>query len=94
MKKKITLIDCTLRDGGYYNNWDFSPSLINSYMDSVHKSGVDYIEIGFRAFTNTIHKGPCAYSSDYFLSSLSIPKKVKIGVMINASDVLNFEKKT
>ena len=93
MRRKITLIDCTLRDGGYYNNWNFSPSLINSYIHSVHKSGVDYIEIGFRNFANTIQKGPCAYSSDYFLSSLSIPKKVKIGVMVNASDVLNFEKK-
>ena len=21
---KIKILDCTLRDGGYYNNWDFS----------------------------------------------------------------------
>jgi 4-hydroxy 2-oxovalerate aldolase len=90
MKKNITLIDCTLRDGGYYNNWDFSTSLVNSYINSVHKSGVDYIEIGFRSFVDQIYKGPCAYSSDYFLSSLNIPKKVKIGVMVNGSDILNY----
>jgi len=27
---KLQLIDCTLRDGGYYNAWDFSPELIAS----------------------------------------------------------------
>ena len=27
--KKINLLDCTLRDGGYYNNWDFSEKLIS-----------------------------------------------------------------
>jgi 4-hydroxy 2-oxovalerate aldolase len=91
MKKNIYLIDCTLRDGGYYNNWDFSTSLINNYINSVHKSGVNYIEIGFRSFVDQIYKGPCAYSSDYFLSSLHIPKKVKIGVMINGSDILNYK---
>ena len=30
--KKINLLDCTLRDGGYYNNWDFSTDLINDYL--------------------------------------------------------------
>ncbi len=23
MKDNIKILDCTLRDGGYYNNWDF-----------------------------------------------------------------------
>ncbi len=25
-----TILDCTLRDGGYYTNWDFSPALLES----------------------------------------------------------------
>ena len=24
MDKKLTILDCTLRDGGYYNNWQFN----------------------------------------------------------------------
>ena len=89
MKKHLTILDCTLRDGGYYNNWDFSSSLINNYLNSIYKSGVDDVEIGFRSFGDQSYKGPCAYSSDIFLSSLNIPKKLKIGVMVNASDLLN-----
>ena len=29
---KINLLDCTLRDGGYYNNWFFNKELINEYL--------------------------------------------------------------
>ena len=32
---KINIIDCTLRDGGYYNNWNFSNNLVNDYLKSV-----------------------------------------------------------
>ena len=28
------ILDCTLRDGGYYNNWDFSKDLVNQYLKS------------------------------------------------------------
>ena len=29
---KVKLLDCTLRDGGYYNNWFFEKELINEYL--------------------------------------------------------------
>ena len=38
------IIDCTLRDGGYYNNWDFNIELIKKYINAVQRAGVDYIE--------------------------------------------------
>ncbi|MFH1851410.1 MAG: aldolase catalytic domain-containing protein [Candidatus Neomarinimicrobiota bacterium] len=47
MKTKI--LDCTIRDGGYLNNWDFSRELVKDTYRSVSKTGVDYIEIGFRS---------------------------------------------
>jgi 4-hydroxy 2-oxovalerate aldolase len=89
MKKNINILDCTLRDGGYYNNWEFSTNLINSYLNSIYKSGIDYAEIGFRSFHDSSYKGPCAYSSDIFLTNLNIPEKLKIGVMVNAADLLS-----
>ena len=30
---KTNLIDCTLRDGGYYNNWQFSRAEIQNYIN-------------------------------------------------------------
>ena len=46
--KKIYHIDCTLRDGGYYTNWNFKKNLVNQYLEAMNAINVDYVEIGFR----------------------------------------------
>ena len=88
--KKIKILDCTLRDGGYYNNWDFSIDLINDYLKAMPMAGVDYVELGFRSLYKSTFKGAYAYTKDEFLESLKIPKKLKVAVMVNASDLLNY----
>ena len=45
---KIKILDCTLRDGGYYNNWDFDHELVELYLKSMEDASIDVIEIGFR----------------------------------------------
>ena len=45
---KLNLLDCTFRDGGYYNNWNFSTSLANNYLKTISKTSIQYVEIGFR----------------------------------------------
>ncbi|QCF25018.1 aldolase catalytic domain-containing protein [Hydrocarboniclastica marina] len=80
-------IDCTLRDGGYYNAWDFRPELIRRYLESMLAAGVDAVEMGLRSLDSTGFKGACAYSTDHFLSSLQIPQGLMVGVMVNASEL-------
>ena len=46
--RKIKIIDCTLRDGGYYNDWNFSKKLIQDYIHKISKTNICYIELGFR----------------------------------------------
>lgn len=41
------LLDCTLRDGGYINDWNFGHANIIEIFRRLASSGVDYIEIGF-----------------------------------------------
>ncbi len=43
----IKLLDCTLRDGGYINDWNFGEYTIRKVMSKLIESGVDYIEVGF-----------------------------------------------
>lgn len=43
----LKLLDCTLRDGGYVNNWNFSDSDILYILNKLIKSKVDIIEIGY-----------------------------------------------
>ena len=75
----ISVIDCTLRDGGYYNNWFFSKKLINDFLHYMSMMPINYLEIGFR-FLKIKNKylGHCAYSTDKFINSLDIPKNLKL----------------
>ena len=47
-RSKIKILDCTLRDGGYYNNWHFSKNLVQQYLDTMSETGIEYVELGFR----------------------------------------------
>lgn len=44
---KIHLLDCTLRDGGYINDWKFGESAIRDICRQLARVGVEAIEIGF-----------------------------------------------
>lgn len=87
----IKLLDCTLRDGGYYNAWDFKRELVEKYLAAVDKSGIQCIEVGFRGFPSDKFFGAYAYSSDLYIKSLNIPQHIEVGVMLNAKDVLDHE---
>jgi 4-hydroxy 2-oxovalerate aldolase len=83
---KPNILDCTLRDGGYYNNWFFSKSFVEKYINIMSSVNINYIELGFRFLDKDKIRGPNAYTSESYINSLAIPQKTKIGVMINASD--------
>jgi 4-hydroxy 2-oxovalerate aldolase len=82
------LVDCTLRDGGYYNNWDFDVPLINRYLVAMDAAGIDYAELGFRSFETQGFRGACAYTTDDFIRTLQIPAGLKVGVMVNAAELV------
>ena len=44
---QIHLLDCTLRDGGYLNDWNFGHSVLNETAQRLANAGIDYIELGF-----------------------------------------------
>ena len=46
-KKEIKVLDCTVRDGGLMNKWQFSKEMVKSVYDSCVEAGVDYMEIGY-----------------------------------------------
>lgn len=43
----IKLLDCTLRDGGYVNNFNFENKNISLISENLTKAGIDLIELGF-----------------------------------------------
>ncbi len=85
---KINNLDCSFRDGGYYNNWAFKEKDIKFYLEQLYKTNIKYVEIGFRLI-NKKNSGLTAYTTDQFLKKLKIKKDIKIGIMINAADFMS-----
>ncbi|WP_221351683.1 hypothetical protein [Streptomyces beigongshangae] len=53
----VTVLDCTLRDGGYYTNWEFEEPLVEEYLRACAATGVDIVELGYTRFAPSDH-GP------------------------------------
>ena len=87
---KTNLLDCTLRDGGYYNNWQFSKTDIQNYINEVSKTGIKFVEIGFLFLPIDKKKGLTAHCDKRFFKNFKFPKNINFGIMINASDLINF----
>ena len=83
------ILDCTLRDGGYYVNWDFDPDTVRKYLTAVATAKIEIIEIGFRFLPAKKFLGASAYSTDVYLKSIDLPGNVLISVMVNASEIIN-----
>ena len=83
----ITFLDCSLRDGGYYNAWDFAPELVSDYLSAMQAAQVDVVELGFRFLKNEGFKGAHAFTKDDYLRSLPIPMNLTVGVMVNGADL-------
>lgn len=44
---QVKFLDCTLRDGGYINQWKFGRDTIRDMLNRFSKAGVDIVECGF-----------------------------------------------
>ena len=44
----MQILDCTLRDGGYYTNWDFKGEIVETYLKGMNQLPIDYLELGYR----------------------------------------------
>lgn len=45
--KQLQLLDCTLRDGGYINDWEFGQDTLLNVFERLVSAKIDVIEIGF-----------------------------------------------
>ena len=86
MSHKVKIVDCTIRDGGHLNKWEFDPICVKSSYFAAMKSGVDYFEIGYRMPETIKGNGIFAYNRDESLRSLleTPSEQCKILVMIDA----------
>ncbi|TPV55124.1 aldolase [Aestuariibacter sp. GS-14] len=82
------ILDCTLRDGGYYNGWNFPTETVGKYLTAMSAAKVDIVELGLRSLKNSGFKGASAYTTDEYITSLNVPESLDVAVMVNASELI------
>ncbi|MEM9363417.1 MAG: aldolase catalytic domain-containing protein [Bacteroidota bacterium] len=84
---KIKILDCTLRDGGYYTNWDFNKNVVEDYCRSMELLPVDYVEVGYRSIPLDGYLGEFFYCPEYLLNHLkSLMPSKKLAIILNEKD--------
>ncbi|MBF0093082.1 MAG: aldolase catalytic domain-containing protein [Alphaproteobacteria bacterium] len=84
----LKVLDCTLRDGGYYNDWSFGRGTVDVYLHAMEQARIDVIEIGFRSFPRGRFLGPYAFSTDSLLDRLPLPETCRVAVMVDAKELV------
>lgn len=86
------IVDCTIRDGGLVNNWDFSVEFVQDLYASLNEAGVDYMEIGYKNSPKLLKgadsAGPWRFLNDDFLRKV-IPNKgnTKLSALVDIGRV-------
>ncbi|MFD3257703.1 aldolase catalytic domain-containing protein [Paenibacillus lentus] len=86
------IVDCTIRDGGLVNNWDFSVEFVQKLYAGLNEAGVDYMEIGYKNSPKLLKgadkAGPWRFLDDDFLRTV-IPQKghTKLSALVDIGRV-------
>ena len=72
--RKITLLDCTLRDGGYVNDWRFGEETIKGFGKKIAQTGIEAFEVGFIK-GNTFDPNRSVFPNIESISEMIQPKK-------------------
>lgn len=91
-REKIKVLDCTVRDGGLMNNHRFSDEFVREVYKALAKSGIDYIEMGYRNSRQLFPAedfGAWKYCDDDKIREVTdgIESDIKISIMVDAHRV-------
>ena len=79
----MQILDCTLRDGGYYTNWDFNAQVVDAYISAMNGLPIDYLELGYRNNPLKEYNGKFGYCPLSVLKHIRANSKQKLAVMLN-----------
>lgn len=86
------IVDCTIRDGGLVNNWDFSVEFVQDLYNGLNEAGIEYMEIGYKNSPKLLKgaeaAGPWRFLDDDFLRTV-IPQKgtTKLSALVDIGRV-------
>ncbi|MGB0639959.1 MAG: aldolase catalytic domain-containing protein, partial [Myxococcota bacterium] len=89
-RRRIKVLDCTIRDGGICNQWDFDHDVVRRVFQALVESGVDYMEVGYKTASGLFDPaavGPWRFCNEEDLAKVIEPGKLKIATMVDVGRV-------
>lgn len=83
----MKILDCTLRDGGYYTHWDFDKSIARTYFKAFNELPIDYLEIGYRNNPMNEYLGEYFYCPEYVLREARENSNKKLVIILDEKNV-------
>lgn len=83
----MKILDCTIRDGGYYTNWDFSKETIKTYLRSINKLPIDFIEVGYRNPDLSGYFGEYYFLPTHTMEFIRLNSDKSIAIILNEKDI-------
>ena len=85
-RPEIKVIDCTVRDGGLMNKWQFDDNFVRKVYTALTEAGVDYMEIGYLSSESSFSRdeyGPWKFCAEDDLKRIigDREKKIKLSAM-------------
>lgn len=74
------ILDCTLRDGGYINDWRFGKKTIVSILEKLEKANIDIIECGF--LTRMVKDEACSLFNDIAQIEKVLPRQGRTAMYV------------
>lgn len=85
------ILDCTIRDGGLVNNWDFSVQFVKDLYYGLSEAGVEYMEIGYKNSAKLLKgadSGPWRFLNEDFLKEvISTKTDTKLSALVDIGRV-------
>lgn len=86
--KGIKVIDCTFRDGGHLNKWNFDTRVVKDAYRAASNAGVDYFELGYIGSKQRLDSkeyGKWRFCDEKDIRAVVTgPKNVKLAAMVDA----------
>jgi 4-hydroxy 2-oxovalerate aldolase len=85
-RRRIKVLDCTIRDGGLCNSWRFDHDLVQRVFRSLAEAGIDYMEVGYQTAEGAFDRdkvGPWRFCDEADLRRVVEPGQLKLATMVD-----------
>lgn len=82
----IKVLDCTLRDGGYVNDWQFGENCMRRILERLRDASIDYIECGFLSQTKEADATKSIFNTVEAANAIFSTAGEEVALMINCGE--------